>query len=169
MAQHRYFVKNPPATPSGKSDWMEISGNEFYSLCKSLESKGRYFANMGDFTIEMTESQFIDWRRTKDRENYILDRDEAFSVLSIFDSQVYEEGNGEEAIPDKAVDVEEAVISNCETAELQHAIRQLDGESRYIIHALFFHVPTKTERELAEELGVTHQAINKRKKKYLKT
>ena len=50
---------------------------------------------------------------------------------------------------------------------LRVALHQLDKDSRLLIHALYLADERKTERDLAKELGVSQNAINKQKKKIL--
>lgn len=56
-----------------------------------------------------------------------------------------------------------------ETAALQKALTRLDSQNYQLIHALYLADNQKTEREIAQELGVSQNAINKQKKKILKT
>ena len=60
------------------------------------------------------------------------------------------------------------MISHIERRALRAAIQALDAESRYIVDALFFSSNRKKESDLAKELGITQQGINRRKKKILK-
>ena len=52
---------------------------------------------------------------------------------------------------------------------LYAALAQLDPVSCELILSLYLSKNRKTEKELAEEQGVSQAAINKRKKKILKT
>lgn len=56
-----------------------------------------------------------------------------------------------------------------ERKALRAALYQLDHESRLLIQALYFADERKTERELAQERGVSQVAIHKMKKKILET
>ena len=60
-------------------------------------------------------------------------------------------------------------ILSMEKKALRAALSQLDHESYRLVHYLFFSKEQKTERELAADLGVSQNAIHKRKKKILKT
>lgn len=50
--------------------------------------------------------------------------------------------------------------------QLYEALKQLDDDERWLIGQLYFY--EYTEKEVAEILGVSRQAINKRKQKILK-
>ena len=63
--------------------------------------------------------------------------------------------------------MEAEVILRMEYRALCAALHQLDKDSRRLIHALYLADERKTERDLAKELGVSQNAINKQKKKIL--
>ena len=89
-----------------------------------------------------------------------------WSFLSLYTDHEY---SGEEVIKDESQDVEAEVIADIEKEILHIALNCLDTESFLLINALYLADEPKTERELASELGVSQNAINKRKKKILKT
>ena len=70
---------------------------------------------------------------------------------------------------DEAQDVEAEVMKRMESAALRRALEHLDSESYQMIHALYLADTRKTERELAQERGVSQVAIHKQKKKILAT
>ena len=57
------------------------------------------------------------------------------------------------------------IIKKDSIHNLSKALKHLDKEQYYIIHSLFFE--EKTESEVAKELNLSQQALNKRKKKIL--
>ena len=59
-------------------------------------------------------------------------------------------------------DVEAEVILRMERRALWSALYQLDGESRLLIQVLYLVDKRKAERELAQERGVSQNAINKK-------
>lgn len=63
--------------------------------------------------------------------------------------------------------MEAEVILRMEYKALRAALHQLDEEDCLLIHALYLADERKTERDLAKELGVSQNAINKQKKKIL--
>jgi len=65
-----------------------------------------------------------------------------------------------------AESVEDVVFRKLAVDELHTALLQLTKEERELIYALFF--AGKTENEAAKALGVSQQAIHKRKNKILK-
>lgn len=59
------------------------------------------------------------------------------------------------------VSTEDVAIRNMEAQQLHKALSLLSDDERYLIEQLYFE--ERTERELAQELGVYHNAIHKRK------
>ena len=165
MAKHRFFIRKDP--DSCNVEWHEMSGQEFYTFVKSLENTNRHFANMGDFTIEMPADDYESWTKDRKRSAYLNDLENGVTILPLHEKHQSESGNLEERIQDPAVDVEADVISHIEKKNLLAAVQALDAESRYIIEALFLSDSSKTECDLAKELGITQQGINRRKKKIL--
>ena len=67
---------------------------------------------------------------------------------------------------DEQESVESVVLHKLEVDRLHTALLQLPKEERALIYALFF--DGKTESEVAKHLGVSRQAIQKRKNRILK-
>lgn len=66
---------------------------------------------------------------------------------------------------DEQADVETIVLRKMLRKQLHEAIRNLEEEEQYLIIQLFF--MDRSERELAEELGLSQKAVNKRRHKIL--
>ena len=167
MAKHKYYVRINSDSPANENDWLELDGKEFYALVNSPEGKNRHFANMGEFTIEMPKNEYEDWLSEKNREDYLRNRDEGVTILSLYDDLLSEHGSGEDIIPDEATDVERDVLSRMTIEVLHAAIHELDKESSYIIKSIYLSTTGKTERDLSTELGVSQPIIHRRKKKIL--
>ncbi len=67
--------------------------------------------------------------------------------------------------PDPQENVEEAMLRRLSMEQLHRAIARLQDEEQRLIEALFFR--GMTEREYADLIGLSKQAINKRKNKIL--
>lgn len=61
--------------------------------------------------------------------------------------------------------LEELVIERMEIEKLHKALKVLSDDERYLIMQLYFE--ERTEREMAEELGIYHNAIHKQKSRIL--
>ena len=162
----RYFRKKNPKCKLNEIEWIEMTGKEFYRFVNSPEGQYRYFINMGDVVLEVTHAEARAYRAEKDHSNYLREQEMGWSFLSLYTDHEY---SGEEVIKDESQDVEAEVIADIEKEILHIALNCLDTESFLLINALYLADEPKTERELASELGVSQNAINKRKKKILKT
>lgn len=165
----QYYVKQDPSAPESCIVWLKMNGQEFYRFITSPEGRGRYFVDMDDIVIEASKEQYEDWRREKDHSNYLREQEEGSLTLSLHSDAIAEYGNGEDVLVDETVNVEIETILSMEKKALRTALSQLDRESYRLIHCLFFSKEQTTERELAADLGVSQNAIHKRKKKILKT
>ena len=67
---------------------------------------------------------------------------------------------------DEQADVETIVLRKILRKQLHEAIRNLEEGEQYLIIQLFF--MDRSERELAEELGLSQKAVNKRRHKILR-
>lgn len=63
---------------------------------------------------------------------------------------------------EESIGTEDAALRNMEIQQLHKALSLLSDDERYLIEQLYFH--ERTERELAGELGIYHNAVHKRKK-----
>lgn len=66
---------------------------------------------------------------------------------------------------EEAQSLEELVIGRMEAEQVHKALKLLSDDERYLMIQLYFE--ERTERELAEELGIYHNAIHKQKKRIL--
>ena len=47
----RYFRKKNPTSGTADVEWVEMSGEEFYSFVTAPENRNRYFVDMGDVVL----------------------------------------------------------------------------------------------------------------------
>lgn len=123
--------------------------------------------DMGDVVLESTQAQARTYRAEKDHSDYLKEQEENLIILSLY---TLEDGigcNGEEVILDEMTDVESEAIINININALRKALAWLDPESYLLIHDLYLADNRKTERSLADEFGLSQNAIHKRKKKIL--
>ena len=169
MLDTRYFRLKELECGSERIEWIEMTGREFYHFIKSPKGQGRHFIDMGDVVLESTEAQARQYKAEQNHRCYILAQEEGWSISSICTIADKSGYAGEEIIRDDTQDVEAEVIRRMERKALWSALRQLDEESRVLIQALYLADERKTEREIAQERGVSQVAIHKQKKKILQT
>lgn len=74
----------------------------------------------------------------------------------------------EDVVSDSLKSVEDDALHEIELEIMRRALKALTDEELRIIHALFLSKRKLTEEKLAKEMGVSHQAISKRKARILK-
>ena len=165
----RYFrLKDPKCRPE-EIEWIEMSGKEFYCFINSPEGRRRHFIDMDDVVLEASEGETRQYKSEKNHSYYIQAQEDGWNTLSIYTVEDENGCSGEDVVKDDSQDVEAEVIMRIERKALRAALYQLDHESRLLIQALYFADERKTERELAQERGVSQVAIHKMKKKILET
>lgn len=165
----RYFKKRNPKCRPKEIEWIEMTGKEFYRFVNSPDGQGRHFIDMGDVVLETTEAQARQYKAEQNHSGYILAQEEGWNTSSIYTIADKNGYSGEEIIRDDTQDVEAEAILRMERRALRMALDQLDEESRVLIHALYLADKRKTEREVAQERGISQVAIHRQKKKILKT
>ncbi len=85
----------------------------------------------------------------------IPSREDSYERLLEQDVQFYEE----------SVSAEELAIRNIEIRQLHKALSLLSDDERYLMEQLYFQ--ERTERELAAQLNLSQNAINKRRQRIL--
>ena len=163
----RYFRKKDPACRPEDIEWIEMSGKEFYRFVTSPDGKGRYFIDINNAVLETTKEEAQIHRAEKDRSDYLREREGKYIILSL--QGLEEDGYSDAIFEDKLQDVESDAIALAGCDELLAALDQLDAESYSLIYSLYLDTEKKTERQMASILGISQAAINKRKKKILKT
>ena len=165
----RYFRMKDPKCKPEQIEWIEMTGREFYRFVNSPEGRGRHFIDMDDVVLEASENEVRSFRTEQNHSYYIQTQEEGWSTLSLYAIEDKNGCSGEETVMDEAQDVETEVMKRTESAALRRALEHLDSESYQMIHALYLADTRKTERELAQERGVSQVAIHKQKKKILAT
>lgn len=144
-----------------------MSGGEYYRFVTDPKNKGRFFVDMGDVVLEVTEAEARDYKAEKNHNYYIRAQEGGWSTVSLYTIEDANGCSGEEVAVDETQDVETQVMVHLDSAAVREALRQLDEESYRLIWELYLAVERKTERELAQVLGVSQNAVNKQKKKIL--
>ena len=90
------------------------------------------------------------------------------TIMPLHGEGIEEYGDGVDVISDPTADVEARVSRKKKIRALRAALLQLDTDSYRLIYALYLSDCRQTERQLAQELGISQSAVHKRKKKILK-
>lgn len=163
----RYFRKKNPECKIDNIEWIEMTGREFYRFVNSSEGQGRHFIHMGDVVLETTEAEARSFKTEQNHHYYIQAQESGWDTLSLYAAEDKSGYSGEEVVKDDTQDVEAEVILRIEHDALRAALNQLDEASSLLIQALYLTDERKTERDLAKELGISQNAVNKQKKKIL--
>ena len=164
----RYYIRNCPDTYGEGTEWIELSGKEFYQFVNSQEGKNRFFIDMGNVVLEVSEQEFKLYKTEKNHQNYVEKLTEGFSTVSF-----YAEGEeGEYSLLDTIEDsthqtVEDEVISRINIETIRTALSLLNRDDYILIYKLYLMDGRETERTLAKELGISQAAVHKRKTKVL--
>lgn len=124
-----------------------------------------YKIRIEDQEVEVTEEVYKEYYRMDRRERYLVERDMKHGV-TFYHALDSEDMNGEELFADERADMEEHLIEQEERDSLYEALLLLNERDRELIRELYFN--EKTERELAQQLGIRHQNIHKRKQRILR-
>lgn len=108
--------------------------------------------------IEVTKDQYRAFYKYKRREKYLEERDKVHRLQHYSDLDT-DEILGEEMFSyPEDVGVEEQVVDKILLETMLQCVRELPEEDQMYIYALFYQ--KKTEREYAEELGITQATVN---------
>jgi len=108
----QYLRKAEPYDQDPDSEWISMTGKEFYRFISSPESKGRYFIKWDDLVIEASKAQYSDWLCDEEHSGYLREHENGWNTVSLYSDLSQEGRSGEELVPDPAADVEIRAISN---------------------------------------------------------
>ncbi len=130
-----------------------------------MAEEKKYCIKVPGALIGVTEEVYLTYFRAQRRWSAQDERDTYNGVIS-YDAMDTNEILGEEAIPDlDAISVEDVVLDKLRREKLRLCLSLLTETEQSLIHALFYE--EKTEREYAETLGISQNAVNKRRHKVL--
>lgn len=124
----------------------------------------KYYWKIGGYLYEVPKEKYMEYKKEQDRHDYLRKNEQEATILS-FDSLGENGRDGESFLADTKVNVEEEVIHNIMLQKLSKALEKLTAEELLLIDRLYTQM--KTEREIAEIMGISQKAVNKRKIKLL--
>lgn len=141
-------------------EYIEISYEE---LCRREEIDSSYrdklFVPMHGMIMEVTSEQYDDFYRDYERQRYLRRKDIRYGLLSI-DSFDTETDHGTDYLCICTDDVAEVVAHTMLLDKLRMVIHTLSDEEQELIDKHFYQEIPQTA--LAEELGISQQAVSKR-------
>ena len=109
----------------------------------------------------MTQEVYQAYYQAKRHDKTLCEKDERNGLVS-YDGMDTEDILGEEMIPDRdAISVEDAVIRNILHEEVRRCVSLLEADDRFLVYALFY--KRLSERDCARILGISQNAVNKRR------
>ena len=141
-------------------EYIEITNDEHESrLDNDLAYANRFFIPVQGFLLEVDQEHYEDFYRTKDRLMYLKRLDIKHGLLSIemFDTET---DNGLDYISISLEDVADVVAHTMLLDKLRTVIHTLSDEEKELIDKHFYQEIPQTV--LAEELGISQQAVSKR-------
>ena len=71
MAKTIYLVKKNPESKKENTEWLQMSGEEFYRFIHSEEGEGRYFIHLTDYVGYEADEIYIEEMCIRDRHRII--------------------------------------------------------------------------------------------------
>lgn len=126
--------------------------------------RDRRFIPVHGMLMEVSADDYRDFYRVKRRQKYI---DEEASRAGAFSYNALDtdEMNGEDIIPDTSPPLADAIMDKLTLEALRLGLDKLSEDDRALLIALYFE--GKGENAVSRELGITQQAVNKRRRKAL--
>ena len=121
--------------------------------------------------VEIPMGSVSIFRKPERRKQYVKDCEENSKIETIsYNAPLrdQEDLTIEDVVSDSLKNVEDDALHEIELEIMRRALKSLTDEELKIIHAIFLSRKKLTEEKLAQEMGVSHQAISKRKARILK-
>ncbi len=155
----------------GKKRYRALTGQALYQYLRTEEGKKKYFDVWQDddravmvgveVPIEKVKVYAAEQRRRRYIKEVMKELDISITSLESIAENNDNRLNGEEALSDFGIGIEDEIIRKISIEEVRRIIRLLPLEEQKFIKAIF--VDGKTERELSKKYGVSQVAIHKRK------
>ena len=130
-----------------------------YRKHKMPDGSIRYVITIEGMDVDVTQAVYEAYSKCDRRERYLAEKD----VGRLYSIEQFEE---------YGISLEILLPQNCESSNsperatlIRMAFLELKADERHLIHALI--IEGMTEREYAEEIGLSQKAVNKRKHKIL--
>lgn len=163
-----------------RSEWIEMTGEEYYVFINKPENKGRHFIPVDDtepeslnkdIWMEVSIEMYREWDRIRTERKRKLDKEIKnpclrISVVSL-DEVISTDDNGHQLTWADILSAQDDDTDSIICDALSQAITMLSEKEQEMLKDFFFK-GKKTEQEVAIKYGMTQQAFSKHKKKILK-
>lgn len=141
-------------------EYQEIPLEEHLDRRESDEEyqKKRFIALHG-MIMEVSPKDYIAFYRARRRQKYLAEAAAERGDVS-YDALTTDEFNGEDILADSGEDIAEALAWQATLDKLCLIISTLPKDEKELIKAHFYE--NKTQTEIAEQLGISQQAVSKR-------
>lgn len=123
-----------------------------------------YKIKVNNQIVDVTEEVYYAYYHMANREEYLEKRDKKNELIHYHALDI-DGMTGESIVEDYNSDILKNILAKEEKERLYQVIAELDIRDREIIIAIYF--SNQTEKEVAETLGVSRQAVHKKKVRIL--
>lgn len=141
----------------------DYNKDTFWTSYDEKHRKVRYYINLNDIMIEVDKEVYQTMFNSYRKSLRLMKQHDENMIVSLDSDQF---GNGLYSILSANIDIEKDVNDHFIAENIQRAISNLDEIDKKIIVGLFYE--NKTETTIGNELGISQQAVQKRKQKILK-
>ncbi len=130
-----------------------------------MADKKKYYIRMHGLLIEVSKELYTEYHYIDRQLKTLIEKDARNGVVS-YNALDTSEASGEAMMPDRDTpSVEEQEIAEIMSKELRRCIALLTPPEQDLIHAIFY--DEATEDEVGKMLGISQQAVSKRKERII--
>ena len=122
----------------------------------------------GNVVMESTKCVYDDWKRQKDRKDYIHKVNKGFVTLSYHSSEDKYTSLSEEYIPDQESNFEDSCMDKFRLEAVREALERLNEDEKRMIEYLYLSDKPGTERGYSALTGISPMTVHDRKIRILK-
>ena len=171
----KFYIKDENGiylSVDGKTRYSKLEGDELYMFLMSEEGKKRSFhvdtdENGDKIGIEGEPDKVRELDRINRRERYLNTVKLECNVTFVSGNMPVEDTDYAElfdTIEDESQDLDKMLTAQEELNTLRKAIQSLNPQEKKLLYYLFFKTEPLTEQQVADKLGISQQAVSKRKK-----
>ena len=124
------------------------------------------FVPLHGMLLEVSSEDYHEFYRNTRRQKYIAEESSRAGAFS-YNALDTENTKGEDVIVDPSLPIDDLLSDKLLIEDMLLCFGQLSDDDRTLLTALYFE--GKSENAVANELGITQQAVNKRRQKAIRT